>query len=61
MKYWSLLLLLCPLATQAAPTLVEKVESGQDELVIPYEKYRLDNGLTVLLNPDHQTPWCTWR
>lgn len=56
MKYWSLLLLLCPLAAQAAPTLVETVERGQDELVIPYQKFQLDNGLTVLLNPDRSDP-----
>ncbi|WP_026344946.1 M16 family metallopeptidase [Oceanimonas smirnovii] len=56
MKYWSLLLLLCPLAAQAAPTLIKTVEKGQDELVIPYQQYRLDNGLTVILNPDKSDP-----
>ncbi|MCC4265725.1 insulinase family protein [Oceanimonas baumannii] len=56
MKYWSLLLLLCPLAAQAAPTLVKQAEPGQDELVIPYKLYRLDNGLTVILNPDKSDP-----
>lgn len=56
MKYWSLLLLLCPLLAPAAPVLVAEVDKGQDELVIPYRMYRLDNGLTLLLNQDKSDP-----
>lgn len=56
MKYWSLLLLLCPLLATAAPVLVQEVEAQGDELVIPYRMYRLDNGLTLILNPDHSDP-----
>nr|WP_245748842.1 insulinase family protein [Oceanisphaera psychrotolerans] len=56
MKYWSLLLLLCPLLAPAAPQLVEQVEAAEDGLVIPYRMYRLDNGLTVLLNADKSDP-----
>ena len=38
-------------------TLVETVErDGDDGIVIPYEKYELDNGLTVILHPDDSDP-----
>ncbi|PTR00053.1 zinc protease [Mucilaginibacter yixingensis] len=36
--------------------LVEKVTQKGDELVIPYEKYVLPNGLTVILHEDHSDP-----
>ncbi|MEP7256054.1 MAG: pitrilysin family protein [Ferruginibacter sp.] len=36
--------------------LVEKVEKKGDELVIPYEKYVLPNGLTVIVHEDHSDP-----
>ena len=36
--------------------LVEKVNRKGDELVIPYEKYVLPNGLTVLVHEDHSDP-----
>ena len=35
---------------------VEQVTRKSDELVIPYTKYKLDNGLTVLLHEDHSDP-----
>ena len=38
-------------------TFVESVErKAADELVIPYSKYVLDNGLTVILHEDHSDP-----
>jgi zinc protease len=38
-------------------TFVESVErKTADELVIPYSKYVLDNGLTVILHEDHSDP-----
>ncbi|WP_163935993.1 pitrilysin family protein [Paraferrimonas sp. SM1919] len=37
-------------------TLVEQVEQTPERLAIPYKKYRLDNGLTVILAPDHSDP-----
>ena len=40
----------------AQPTLVEKVEPKADKVVIPYEKWKLPNGLTILLNEDHSDP-----
>ena len=36
--------------------LVEKVTRKGDELVIPYEKYVLPNGLTVVVHEDHSDP-----
>lgn len=56
LKTWSLLLLLCPPLVSAAPTLVKQVERAQDGLVIPYQEYQLDNGLTLLLNTDQSDP-----
>jgi len=43
-------------ALLAQPTLVEKVELKPDKVVIPYEKWKLPNGLTILLNEDHSDP-----
>ena len=40
----------------AQPTLVEKVEQTAGKVVIPYEKWKLPNGLTILLNEDHSDP-----
>lgn len=37
-------------------TLVETVMEGSSEVVIPYTKYRLDNGLTVIIHEDHSDP-----
>lgn len=36
--------------------LVEKISQQSDEMVIPYEKYTLPNGLTVLIHEDHSDP-----
>ena len=36
--------------------LVEKVTKKGDELVIPYEKYLLPNGLTLIVHEDHSDP-----
>ena len=36
--------------------LVEKVTKKGDEIVIPYEKYVLPNGLTVIIHEDHSDP-----
>lgn len=43
-------------AQQAQPKLVEKITRKGAELVIPYEKYVLPNGLTVVLTEDHSDP-----
>ncbi|HYJ38436.1 MAG TPA: insulinase family protein, partial [Chitinophagaceae bacterium] len=43
-------------AVLAQAKLVEKVTKKNDELVIPYEKYVLANGLTVVVHEDHSDP-----
>ncbi|MGV6801241.1 MAG: M16 family metallopeptidase [bacterium] len=40
----------------AGVTLVERVEKSGDEIRIPYHKYVLDNGLTVVLHQDKSDP-----
>ena len=40
----------------AQTRLVEKVTRKGSELVIPYEKYVLPNGLTVVVHEDHSDP-----
>ncbi|RYG41665.1 MAG: insulinase family protein, partial [Chitinophagaceae bacterium] len=40
----------------AQPKLVEKVVQKSKEVVIPYEKYVLPNGLTVIIHEDHSDP-----
>jgi zinc protease len=37
-------------------TLVERFEGDDSGISIPYEKYRLNNGLTVVLHEDHSDP-----
>ncbi len=37
-------------------SLVETVAEGSSEVVIPYSKYKLDNGLTVIIHEDHSDP-----
>ena len=37
-------------------TLVEEVEASSNKVVIPYNKYQLENGLTVILSPDDSDP-----
>ena len=48
-------LLLCSYSFAQAK-LVEKVTKKDDELVIPYEKYVLPNGLTLIVHEDHSDP-----
>src|SRR5207344_650582 len=40
----------------AQTKLVEKVSKQGDEIVIPYEKYVLSNGLTLIVHEDHSDP-----
>ena len=37
-------------------TLVEKVDAEEGKLIIAYEKYKLPNGLTIILHEDHSDP-----
>jgi zinc protease len=52
----ALLALLIALQTTAQTKLIEKVVKKGDEVVIPYEKYQLPNGLTVIVHEDHSDP-----
>jgi zinc protease len=45
-----------PAADPNQPQLVEKVTAQPGELVISYEKWRLPNGLTVIVHEDHSDP-----
>lgn len=49
--------LLCvPFTSMAQAKLVEKVTRKTNEVVIPYEKYVLPNGLTLVVHEDHSDP-----
>ncbi len=59
MKRFSLLvtsLILVSSTLFAQAKLVEKVTKKPGEIVIPYEKYVLPNGLTLILHEDHSDP-----
>jgi zinc protease len=43
-------------AQPAQAKLVEKIQKKGNELIIPYEKYVLPNGLTVVVHEDHSDP-----
>jgi zinc protease len=56
-KMWMLAsLVLVMLSAFSQAKLIEKVTKKGDELVIPYEKYVLPNGLTVLVHEDRSDP-----
>lgn len=46
----------CYSQVAAQAKLVEKITRHGDELVIPYEKYMLPNGLTLIVAEDHSDP-----
>lgn len=50
------LALCAPSMLFAQAKLIEKVTAKGDEVVIPYEKYKLPNGLTVIITEDHSDP-----
>ena len=47
-----------PATTFPFPTFIEEVKKVGNEIVIPYKKYKLSNGLTVLIHEDHSDPIC---
>jgi zinc protease len=49
-------LILIAAVVNAQARLVEKVTRQGNELVIPYEKYKLSNGLTLIIHEDHSDP-----
>jgi zinc protease len=52
----AVLLFICGNAAFSQAKLVEKVEKKGDEIIIPYEKFVLPNGLTVVVHEDHSDP-----
>src|ERR671921_2980263 len=51
-----IILFLTPTIVLSQAKLVEKVVKKGDELVIPFEKYILPNGLTLIVHEDHSDP-----
>jgi zinc protease len=56
MKKLFVVLLALPFGLFAQTKLVEKIEKKGSEIVIPYEKYVLANGLTLIIHEDHSDP-----
>ncbi|MBX2887680.1 MAG: insulinase family protein [Ferruginibacter sp.] len=58
LKFYSLLFIsgFSLSSATAQPKLIEKVVQKGKEVVIPYEKYVLPNGLTVVIHEDHSDP-----
>src|SRR3989337_3086910 len=52
----NVLAIFAAIIANAQAKLVEKVTRQGGELVIPYEKYVLPNGLTVIIHEDHSDP-----
>ncbi|HTH82528.1 MAG TPA: pitrilysin family protein [Mucilaginibacter sp.] len=57
-KFWGLLFIALPFSNSFAQQakLVQTVTEKGDEVVIPFQKYVLPNGLTVILTEDHSDP-----
>jgi zinc protease len=55
-KTWVAGAILLPVLVFGQAKLVEKVEKKGNQLVIPYEKYVLPNGLTLIIHEDHSDP-----
>ncbi|QSE96761.1 M16 family metallopeptidase [Fulvivirga lutea] len=55
-KYIFLFVLLSTSLSFGQTKLIEKVEQKEGEIVIPYEKYELENGLTLIIHEDHSDP-----
>lgn len=57
-KYLLLLLLIASMSQPvlSQTKLIEKVTKKGNELVIPYAKYKLPNGLTLIIHEDHSDP-----
>src|SRR6218665_1342501 len=52
----SVMLMLVASLASGQTKLIEKVTKQGNELVIPYEKYQLSNGLTLIIHEDHSDP-----
>lgn len=44
------------LAQETGVKLVQEVKKKEGEVVIPFKKYKLDNGLTLIIHEDHSDP-----
>ena len=51
-----ILMISVSMTTFSQTKLIEKVSKKGDEMVIPYEKYQLGNGLTLIIHEDHSDP-----
>ncbi|MFM9027229.1 MAG: M16 family metallopeptidase [Bacteroidota bacterium] len=56
LKKITLSLFLIPFIVAAQPQLIEKVVSTPDTPRIAYEKWKLSNGLTIIVHEDHSNP-----
>ncbi len=57
-KYCILFMLACMagISSYSQAKFIEKVEKKGTDIIIPYEKYELPNGLTVVIHEDHSDP-----
>lgn len=55
-KLFVALMAMLPLSGFGQAKLVEKVDQKPGQVVIPYEKYVMPNGLTVIIHEDHSDP-----
>lgn len=45
-------------AAAGKPVFKEEIKKTGNEIVIPYKRYQLDNGLAILIHEDHSDPIC---
>lgn len=45
-------------STAYSVPLLEEVKPSKEEILIPYKRYQLENGLTILIHEDHSDPIC---
>jgi len=45
-----------PKSTYPLPVFVEEVKKTGNEIVVPYKRYKLTNGLTLIIHEDHSDP-----
>lgn len=55
-RIFALLIAFVAIQASAQTKLIEKVTAEEGKLVIPYERYLLSNGLTLIVHEDHSDP-----
>lgn len=55
-RLFAAIIMLVSVQAMAQTKLIEKVTAEEGKLVIPYEKYLLPNGLTLIVHEDHSDP-----